>query len=77
VFNDPQVRHRQMRIEMTHPLASGKPVSLIGNPIKFSETPVAYRSPPPVMGQHTGEILRELLAMDDGELDALRRLDVI
>ena len=77
VFNDPQVRHRQMRIEMTHPLAGDNPIDLIGNPIKFSETPVSYRSPPPVMGQHTGEILQELLNIADGELEALRGQHVI
>ncbi|MPY73006.1 MAG: CoA transferase [Alphaproteobacteria bacterium] len=77
VFNDPQVRHRQMRIEMTHPLAGDNPIDLIGNPIKFSETPVSYRSPPPIMGQHTGEILQELLNIADDELEALRGQHVI
>lgn len=77
VFNDPQVQHRKMRIAMKHPLAGDKPVDLIGNPIKFSATPVSYRSPPPTMGQHTREILEELLNMSEDERETLRAQHVI
>ena len=57
VFADPQVRSRGMQISLPHPLAGKGSVDLIGNPIKFSETPVDYRRPPPTLGQHTEEVL--------------------
>ena len=53
VFEDPQVQQREMQISMPHPLSASGTVDLIGNPIKFSETPVDYRLPPPYCGQHT------------------------
>jgi crotonobetainyl-CoA:carnitine CoA-transferase CaiB-like acyl-CoA transferase len=54
---DPQALAREMIVETTHP-AAGK-VKAIGLPIKFSETPGGVRSPAPVMGQHTQDVLRE------------------
>jgi len=77
VFNDPQVQHRGMKIQMPHPLAGDAPVDLIGNPIKFSETPVTYRRPPPTMGEHTEDVLRELLNLSVEEQNALRDAKVI
>lgn len=77
VFADPQVEHREMTIEMEHPLAGGTPVRLIGNPVKMSETPATYRLPPPTMGQHTREVLAELLDMSEDEQDALRSKGII
>ncbi len=77
VFADPQVRSRGMQISLPHPLAGKGSVDLIGNPIKFSETPVDYRRPPPTLGQHTDEVLRELLDLPDTELADLRERGVI
>jgi crotonobetainyl-CoA:carnitine CoA-transferase CaiB-like acyl-CoA transferase len=77
VFEDEQVRHREMRIDMPHPLAADGTVPLLGNPIKMSATPPAYRRPPPFLGQHTDEVLAELLAVDEAERDRLRRDGVI
>ncbi len=77
VFADPQVVHRGMRMEMPHPLAKDGTVPLIANPIRMSETPVDYRHAPPTMGQHTDEVLTELLDMDAGEIAALRDAGVI
>src|SRR5690606_13781584 len=71
-FNDPQIRHRQMKIEMEQPLAKDGKVALLGNPIKLSETPVNYRMPPPTLGQHTDEVLSDLLGMDEDERARLR-----
>jgi len=71
VFDDPQVRARDMKIAMDHPLAPG-PVDLIGSPFKLSETPVAYRHPPPTLGQHTDEVLEDWLALPADEIAALR-----
>src|SRR4051812_43884402 len=51
VFADPHVRARDMVVEMQH--ASGETVQVIANPVKLSATPPSYRSPPPVLGQHT------------------------
>ena len=77
VFEDPQVQHSEMRIDMPHPLAEGGTVSLLGNPIKMSATPPAYERPPPYLGQHTTEVLEELLTIDTAELDRLRAAGVI
>src|SRR5690606_5159660 len=62
VFADPQAIARGMRIEMPHPQAGTVP--LVANPIRFSETPVSYRMPPPTLGQHTGEVLEDWLGAD-------------
>jgi crotonobetainyl-CoA:carnitine CoA-transferase CaiB-like acyl-CoA transferase len=77
VFADPQVRARGMQIAMPHPLAGKGTVELIGNPIKYSATPVGYRRPPPCLGQHTDEVLRELLGLGDGEIASLRRDGIV
>ncbi len=77
VFADPQVRHREMEIEMRHPLAEELPVRLIASPIRMSATPPSYRRPPPTLGQHTDEVLEGLLGMGGDELAALRGRGVI
>jgi len=76
VFADPQVRHRGMQIEMAHPLAAA-PVPMIASPMKLSETPVDYRRPPPTAGQHTDEVLRELLGLDKDEIAGLHARGVV
>ena len=77
VFADPQVRFRGMKFEMSHPLAGDEPISLIANPIRMSATPPSYDHPPPTLGRHTDELLRELLGSDDDEIKALRERGVI
>jgi crotonobetainyl-CoA:carnitine CoA-transferase CaiB-like acyl-CoA transferase len=67
VFSDPQVQSRGARMDLAHARA-GK-VPSVANPIKFSETPVRYRDGPPILGQHTDEVLKRVLGTDD---DALR-----
>ena len=57
VFNDPHVKDRGMVVNMDHPLAGDRGVDLIGSPMRFTETPVAYRHAPPQVGQHTEEVL--------------------
>ena len=57
VFEDPQVRHQRMLVEMPHPV-HGR-VKLLGMPIKLSGTPGEFRLPPPLLGEHTDEVLRE------------------
>jgi formyl-CoA transferase len=58
VFASHQVGSREMLIEMDHPTIGKLP--LVGSPLKFSETPVEYRHPPPRLGEHTQEVLDEL-----------------
>jgi crotonobetainyl-CoA:carnitine CoA-transferase CaiB-like acyl-CoA transferase len=77
VFADPQVQARGMQIAMPHPLAGKETVDLIGNPIKFSRTPVDYRRPPPVLGQHTEDVLRDLLDLPKTEVAALRERGIV
>ena len=55
VFAEPQIQSRGMEVNVPHPLNRG--LRLVGNPIKLSRTPVAYRSAPPMLGEHTDEVL--------------------
>ncbi len=55
VFDNEQILHRQMRVNLPHPL--NPELELPGNPIKLSRTPVNYHRPPPMLGEHTDEIL--------------------
>jgi crotonobetainyl-CoA:carnitine CoA-transferase CaiB-like acyl-CoA transferase len=57
VFQDPQIQHQQMLVEMPHPVHGT--VKLLGMPVKLSDTPGEFRLAPPLLGQHTEEILRE------------------
>lgn len=77
VFADPQVLARGMKIAMPHALAGTGEVDLIGNPIKYSATPIDYRLPPPRLGEHSREVLKELLDMDEAEFEALKRQGVV
>jgi crotonobetainyl-CoA:carnitine CoA-transferase CaiB-like acyl-CoA transferase len=56
-LKDPQVQHRGMIVEFEHPMGSFKS---LGNPVHLSETPVTYRRRPPMLGEHTEEVLAEL-----------------
>ena len=76
VFADAQVQAREMQIRMEHPLAGGE-VSVVGSPIKLSETPVRYRRAPPTLGQHTDEVLHELLGMSERECGELRDQGIV
>jgi crotonobetainyl-CoA:carnitine CoA-transferase CaiB-like acyl-CoA transferase len=69
VFADPQVAARDMTVAMPHPLSGS--VRLVASPIKLSATPVQYRCPPPLLGEHTAQILREF-DLTDAEIAALR-----
>lgn len=77
VFADPQVLARDMKITLPYPGSQRAEVDLIGNPIKFSETPVDYRFAPPRAGQDSDSILEELLDISSEERARLRGKGVI
>jgi CoA:oxalate CoA-transferase len=72
---NPQVAHRKMVIEVPHP--DGGRVRVPGNPVKLSETYADTFSPPPRLGQHTDEVLRELLGKSKKEIAGLREAGII
>ncbi|MDR2093713.1 MAG: CoA transferase [Azoarcus sp.] len=74
-FEHPQVKYRKMKIDMPHPLSGTVP--LVANPIRFSKTPISYRSAPPMLGQHTQEVLSTLANMSDADIEALSTKGVI
>ena len=75
VFENPQVRHRGMRVEIPHP--AGVPCPTVASPMRFSATPVTYDTPPPLLGEHTREVLRGVLGLGGAEIDALAAEGVI
>ncbi len=76
VFADPHVLARGMVVQMPH-AATQAGVRVIANPVRLSETPADYRRPPPVLGQHTDEVLGTMLGYDAARLAALREQGVI
>ena len=75
VFQAPQVLHRDMLLEVEHPTAGT--VRMAGIPVKFSVTPASVRLPPPLLGEHSGEILKSWLGMSADTIDQLKRENVI
>lgn len=69
-FEHPQVQHRGMKLQMQHP--SSGAMALVANPIRFKESPIQYHLPPPLLGEHSQEVLVELLGMDAAQVQALR-----
>lgn len=77
VFSDPQILAREMKISMDYPESLSQKIELIGNPIKMSATPVTYRTAPPLLGQHTEEILKNILKLSASEIEALHKQNTI
>lgn len=75
VFADPQVQARGLRVELDHPLAGRVPQ--VASPLRLSDTPVEYRMPPPLLGEHTREVLQQVLGLAAEQVDALRKVEVI
>jgi crotonobetainyl-CoA:carnitine CoA-transferase CaiB-like acyl-CoA transferase len=75
VFADPQVNERGMVTQWPHPLQPA--LRLVSSPLKLSATPVRTLRPPPLLGQHTEEVLRELLDCADDRLSRLKQEKVI
>ncbi|AOE82660.1 CaiB/BaiF CoA transferase family protein [Pseudomonas sp. TCU-HL1] len=75
VFADPQVQARGLRVDLDHPLAGVVPQ--VASPLRLSETPVEYRMPPPLLGEHTQEVLQRLLGLAAEQVEGLRKAEVI
>lgn len=75
VFADPQVQARGLRLDLPNALGSSTPQ--VASPLRLSATPVAYRSAPPLLGQHTDNLLRKLLGMSETQIAELREAGVI
>jgi len=70
VFAEPQVKARGVRIEVEHRVAGRLP--MVASPMRFSGTPLEHKTPPPLLGEHTEEILRQLLGKSVDEIARLR-----
>ncbi|MBS0516627.1 MAG: CoA transferase [Proteobacteria bacterium] len=75
VFDDPQVKARGLCMELPHP--SGTNVAVVRNPARFSATALQYTHAAPMLGQHTAEVLAELLAIHPSDLAALQAAGVV
>jgi crotonobetainyl-CoA:carnitine CoA-transferase CaiB-like acyl-CoA transferase len=75
VFADPQVQFRGLQVDMPHPL--GGTVPQVASPIRLSATPVEYRRAPPLLGEHTSEVLTGLLGLSGAEVMKLRESGVL
>jgi formyl-CoA transferase len=75
VFDNPQVKARGMEVKLAHPLAGE--VRLVRSPMKMSATPASSGQAPPLLGQHTDEVLAEVLGKSDAEIAALRDKKVL
>ncbi|CAN7649470.1 CaiB/BaiF CoA transferase family protein [Neorhizobium tomejilense] len=69
VFSAPQIAARDMVVEVEH--STGSPLKLVANPLRMSETPLTRYEPPPVLGQHTMELLSGVLGLGNSEIEAL------
>jgi crotonobetainyl-CoA:carnitine CoA-transferase CaiB-like acyl-CoA transferase len=75
VFAEPQVQARGVKIGLEHAVAGQLP--MVASPMRFSGTPLEHRLAPPVLGQHTEEVLQELLGMSDAQIAVLRAEEAI
>ena len=75
VFADPQVQARGMRLELHHPILGAVPA--VASPIKYSETQISYDRAAPMLGEHTDEVLRDLLGVTLEEIDRMRKRGII
>jgi len=75
VFADPQVQARGLAVELPHPLAGLVPQ--VASPIRLSATPVEYRNAPPLLGEHTLEVLQRVLGLAPEAVEALREAGVL
>ena len=77
VFSDPHVKAREMVVQMDHKKTGKAPLKLIANPIKMEQTPPTYRMAPPLLGEHTDEILSEKIGLSKSEIINLKDKGII
>ena len=75
VFEHPQTQARDLKVELEHPTAGV--TSFLGIPYKMSNTPAEVRQPPPLLGEHTEEVLMETLAYSAEEVSSLQNRNAI
>jgi len=75
VFDDPQVKHREMRVDLPHPSAGTAPG--IRNPLRFSATPARYEQAPPLLGEHTDSVLMRVAGLSQEEVARLRDAKIV
>jgi len=69
VFENPQVEARNMKVALTYP--SGESVQMVGSPLQIPSSPIKINLPPPLLGEHTGEVYKSYLGYDDDQLQQL------
>ena len=75
VFEHPQVVHRKLKVDLPH--NRGGTTSTVASPLRLSETPGEYRRAPPVLGQHTREILAQVLGKNEAEIEKLAQDGIV
>lgn len=75
VCEDEHIKMREMLVEINHPVAGN--VKVLGNPIKLSHTPPVVKKPSPLLGEHTHEVLRSILQLDDEKIKELAEKNVV
>eukprot|EP00743_Colponemidia_sp_Colp-15_P010589 GILK01011681.1.p1 GENE.GILK01011681.1~~GILK01011681.1.p1 ORF type:complete len:374 (+),score=46.71 GILK01011681.1:132-1253(+) len=75
IFSDPHVVDRKIVQEIPHSKLGS--VKLVGPAVRYSETPASIRLPPPMLGQHTKEVLKEVLGLSDSQIEELKGQKVI
>jgi crotonobetainyl-CoA:carnitine CoA-transferase CaiB-like acyl-CoA transferase len=75
VFDHPQVKHRQLVVEVPHKLAGS--ARILRNPVRMSETPIDQYAAPPLMGEHTDRVLSDRLGLSAGAIAELRQSGVV
>jgi crotonobetainyl-CoA:carnitine CoA-transferase CaiB-like acyl-CoA transferase len=75
VFDDMHVQARGMRVEIPHPRVGSLPV--LANPARLSATPASYDRPPPQLGEHTREVLSEVLGLSAQDIESLAQAGII
>jgi len=69
-LNHSHVQARNMVVELEHEFCG--PIKMVNTPVKYSESKPSIRTPPPMLGQHTDEVLKEILGLSETEIDALK-----
>jgi crotonobetainyl-CoA:carnitine CoA-transferase CaiB-like acyl-CoA transferase len=75
VFAEPQLRDREMVVDVQHAIAG--PLQLVGVPVKLSRTPGSIQTAPPMLGEHTDQVLKGDLGLSDGQIASLREQGIV